>query len=497
MKKVLFLVLGGFIIVVGFLAFTTFYAKKQVDRFFTSENEILYSQGPVTWKLASSASGLFNSKYNTELLIYNKNIISFEHKTRFGLTDFNIFNIGSIDTTATLSKDLSEDEKTYAFNFLSNVTFSGIDSKIHIKEGSKQITKEGRFGTKELFDIAWKDINIRYFVPFKRDLIESNADIPYLSFNFGKDENDNISIVIENQKYSSLISKKKLDFWLGESTASIDAISISDTSKKYIYDYEEDEYDYEEYDLSNTEDEEYSDSDDIEKIAKATDEIITTNNIYLSGFHIKSNVEDAGNSNIASNTKVSLKNIVFSDEEENVTLGDMVFDISLENIDLHSAKEFLKAFEGFDFTNKSKQLELGLSLIEQASNMLRKHPQISLNEFSGKYEGQEYKANGFVKYIGNGGLQYIMMSIDKDLEAKLDLSISDKLVRDEILKDYNTEQIYYGEDDLESKIQDIKDLGFKIENGVIKGVIEYKNSEITINGKTFFTYESFINEILK
>ncbi|MDR0580423.1 MAG: YdgA family protein [Campylobacteraceae bacterium] len=523
MKKLLLLVLGLLIVIVGFFAFSVFYSKNKVDLFFTANDGVLYKDNlrGIRWELGNSTSKIFNGKYTTKVLLFDEQIAVLEHEAKFGLKNFNIFKMGSIKTEIKFDKPtlssrllyyypyqdidsqntnrLSEIERLISslndISFSSDIRLSGIDTKIDIKEGSKELEKDG-----ELLAFSWKDIDGNYLLSFKRDTIEFNANIPYISSTLNGSK-DNNSLIVENQIYKNYASKRKTGIWLGNSLIKIGKISFASISAKNIYDYDEYEYDdYDEYysdsdDYSNESDEYYSEplkENDENKTTEAdNDEEVIAADIYngeeeveivhtnftLLNIDITSSIKEGSDSTLYSDNKISVKNFALNNEQE-LVIDNAVLDISLQNIDLESVKKMVDSLENVDFEDKIQLALFGASLVGYLPNTLAKHPKIILNELSAKYANQTHKANGFIQYIGDGNLQSIYQNIKNDIIAKLNMDIG--------LKSFNKiyGSVYYNEEEeLNSNLEKLKEFGFKVEDDKIKGDAEYKNNSLIVNGK--------------
>ncbi|MDR1284879.1 MAG: YdgA family protein [Campylobacteraceae bacterium] len=475
MKKLMFLTLGLLVVIVGFFAFSVFYSKSKVDLFFTADNKSLYNAGGVVWKLNDFESKIFNGKYTTEFSILDEKIADFEHEAKFGLSGLNIFNIGSIETTVNFYDQV--------FNVSSDVKFGGINTKIDVKANSKEFnnTKE------EFFTFSWKDIKANYFTSFERDIASSNADIPYFLANINTNK-DNVSFEIENQKYSSHMSKRKVGLWLGDSSIKIGKISVAVEERvsyytdNYNYDdyYAEDGYDdYDDY----AEDYDYGAKDD--EYAEEEIEVFNTN-VTFSDIDMLFSIKEGDNLTITSDNRLSLKNFILNNDEVNLTLNDIVSDVSFQNIDLNSLKKIEDSLKNVNFQDQKQLMYLGMSFMGYAPDILAKHPKIALNEFSIKYADQIHKVSGFIQYIGNGDLKSLQKNIQNDLIAKFDISIGQTFVKEILSKDFNS--YYYDPEEIEElvnkRIKGYEKMGFEIGNNEIKGTIEYKNGDLLINGKS-------------
>ncbi|MDR1460663.1 MAG: YdgA family protein [Campylobacteraceae bacterium] len=489
MKKFLFLILGLLVVVVGFFAFSIFYSKSKVDLFFNTDNKSLYNKGGITWKLNDFESKIFNGKYTTELSIFDEKIAVFEHEAKFGLRGLNILNIGSIETTA---KIYDFDNIERIFNLSSDVKFNGINTKVDIKENSKELDNDAQ---KELFVFSWKDIKANYFTSFERDVIDFNANIPYFSALINAKQ-ENVSFVIENQKYSSYTSKRKVGMWLGNSLAKIGKISVTIDSKKENYDYYggyyDDDYDNSDYYSYEDESDNFSENNDYTSENDEKPAEIVNTNVELSGIDMLFSIEEGNNLTISSNNKLSLENFALGKDETNLTLNDIVFDISLQNIDLDSMKKIMDSFDNVDLQDDKQLVLLGMSFIGYAPNILAKHPKLTLNELSIKYGNQTHKIDGFIQYIGNGDLQSLYKNIKNDLIAKFNISVGQTSVREILRKQFEGDS-YETEEDAEEllnkRFEELKELGFELENNEIKGTIEYKNNALLINGKSSILLE--------
>jgi hypothetical protein len=504
-----------------------FYSKNKVDLFFTANDGLLYKDNlrGIKWELSNSVSKIFNGKYTTEVLLFDEQIAILEHEAKFGLKDLNIFKIGSIKTAIKFNKTklanelpydefygnsdfkstnkLNEIKKLLAslsdISFSSDIRFGGIDTKIDIKEGSKEFENNG-----ELFAFSWKDIDGNYLLSFKRDTVEFNANIPYVSSMINSSK-ENSSLIVENQIYKNYASKREVGIWLGNSLIKVGKISFASTSVKNIYDYDEysDEYgDYDDYYLDSddyyanesykyygellkeTNDEnKTAETNNDEEEAIATDiyeeevEIVHAN-FTLINLDIASNIKEGADSTLYSDNKISVKNFVLNNEQEFV-LDDAVFDISLQNIDLESIKKVVNSLENIDFSDKIQLALLGASFMGYLPNTLAKHPKIVLNELGAKYANQTHKANGFIQYIGDGDLQSIYQNIKNDITAKLNIDIG----WESFNKIYKDVLSYNEDEELNSNLEKLKELGFKVEDDKIKGAAEYKNNSLIVNGK--------------
>jgi hypothetical protein len=484
MKKLLLLICGLLIIIVGFFVFSVFYSKNKVDLFFNVDNGFLYNRSGFILKTSSSDSKIFNGKYTTEFLMFDKKIVVFEHEAKFGLRSFNIFNIGSIKTTAKFI------DTGYEFNISSDVKFNGINAKADIKENSKEFNMGS-----ELFTISWKDIKTDYFTSFERDIVDFKADMPYISTVLSS-ESDNISIIVENQKYASSTSERKVGIPLGYSSIKIGKMSVSSSIEQKIYD------DYYNYDgnndyYSNNYDENgdyYSDNYEENSEEKIKTEIIDTY-FTLSDISMISDLKDSDNLTIILDNKLSLKNLTVNNNEKNLTLDDVVFNISLQNIDLNSAKNIIDSFQNINIEDEKQLALLGLSYLGYIPNILSKHPKISFDELSLKYKDQTHKLNGFIQYVGNGDLKSLYVNIKKDIKAKFDISIGDKLIKNILRGDSNYYDAQTADDDLNETFEYLKTIGFTVENGMLKGVLEYQNGDLLINEKSYPQLLSIFNSI--
>ncbi|MDR3177495.1 MAG: YdgA family protein [Campylobacteraceae bacterium] len=492
MKKLLLLILGFLVVVIGFFAFSVFYSKSKTDLFFTANDGVLYksdASGQITWRLSNSTSKIFNGEYTTEIIFLDKKVAELEHKAKFGLSGLNILKIGSIDTKVKIYKltlddlvkskietyedygDIKDDIKLNSikdtFDTLDNVSYSsdikfnGINAKIDIKGDLKE--SESKYGASS---ILWGDVKGNYLLSFERDTVDFNINAPSLSSN-QTGVSSNFSLVLENQKYLYSASKRKVGVWLGDSSIKIGKIFIarSKQNSNYVddyYDYYDDEGDY---DLDEEED---YDADE-EELAE-----ITNTNFTLSNFNMLSTTKEGSDSTIFSDNKISIEKLIISENQDSKSLDDIVLNTSLKNLDLESFKKIISSIENTDLKDQTQLILLGTSLIEYIPDILAKHPKFAIDELSVKYANQTHKLNGFIQYVGSGNIQSIYKNLQNDMDAKLDINIGFDMVKN--LSSY---------DELEDKEVEakFKELGFEIKDNKLKGVIEYKKGSLTINGK--------------
>ncbi|MDR2636131.1 MAG: YdgA family protein [Campylobacteraceae bacterium] len=520
MRKLLLLILGFLVVIVGFFAFSVVYSKSKVNLFFTANDGVLYKDNMrgITWKVSSPANETLNGEYTTEVLFYDTKIAVLEHKVKFGFQSLNLFKIGSIETEIkTTEADSSEsefggiydfrnviapDELRKAFNFLSStnlssdIRFSGIDIKIDLKEGSKKIESKD-----EIFDLTWKDVKGNYLVSFEKDTIDLDFEIPYFASNMNSAEGGNASFVIENQRYAGHVSKRKVGIWLGVFLTKIDKISVESAFKKETYNYDNYyDYGYDDYsdDLDDS-DEYYDEPSEDYTASKDEEEVeIVNTNFVLSGLEIASNTKEGDNSTITSNSIISAKNFALGGED-NLTLDDIVFNVDFQNIDLQSMKKILDSFENIDLQSATEVelLLFGTSFLSYIPDILAKHPKIVINELSAKYANQTHKIDGFAQYIGSGDLQKVYANIDNDIVMKINFDLGENLFREFFRQKAYKNSYGYDTEDKEAFEKNVANeitlnigaleerFGVKPKDGAYKGIFEFKNGDFLMNGKPY------------
>jgi uncharacterized protein YdgA (DUF945 family) len=392
----------------------------------------------------------------------------------FGIRSLNIFKLGSItsegkiDKIPDMPKFLEKEVK-----FVSSIGFSGIDTNFFAKENSLSLEDDETWRDKEPVLISWKDINLNIYVSFDRDVLNFDADIPYFAVSSNKTY-EKFSIVIEDQKYSSRSSDKKVGFWLGDSSAEIGKIKIISKSSidDNYYRFGDDEDDDESYDDDD------STVEDVESV------------VTLSGLGIYSDIKDEANSTLAVNTKITLGTLGVesnSADEKNKTIENIVLDLSLQNLDLESMKKIYESMSDLNPTDEKAMIFVLLAWAGYVPDILSKKPKIVLEELSAKYEGQTNKIKGFIQYIGKGDIKTLYNTWQKDLAAKLDFDISEKIGK-EIIKDKLPSWEYDTDEELQEAVEEKlksleKSYNIKIQNGAMKGSFEYKDGKQTLNGK--------------
>jgi uncharacterized protein YdgA (DUF945 family) len=463
MRKILLSVVVVVVVLAGYSAYTVFHSKSKVDAFFHLNEGNLYNRSGITWKLTGSEVGTFGGKYTTELSVYGYHVATVEHEAVFGVRGLNIFNLGTITSTATI-EEIAEFAQVSGKKFVinSDIGFSGLQTNFFTKENSKSLDEE-----KIPVTLSWKDIKVSTYVSFERDVLDYEADIPYFSAS-SNGTYDTFSVVIENQKYSSSMSDKKVGFWLGDSSFKIGKIQFITKEAQIEYSGDEDEEDTEEL-----------------KVSGFYDSVVT-----LSGLDVYSDVKDEAASTLASNTKVKLDTLSIEGNvagEENKTIENIVLNLNLENLDLESLKKIYNSLSNIDPLDKQAMMFVAFEWATYVPDILGKQPKIVLKELSGKYKGKTSKISGLVQYIGKGNVATLATAWQKDITGKLDFEISDEIVK-KILKDqlpswnYNTDEEL--EKAVEGKLKGLEEsLGIKVQDGTIKGSFEYKDAKPTLNGK--------------
>ncbi|MDR0762302.1 MAG: YdgA family protein [Campylobacteraceae bacterium] len=448
MKKIAIFVLVLLILISGYFIFGVYYTNKKINAFFNHDNGVLYESAGLKWKLAESKTTLLEGNYKTEVSLDNKPFLVLEHEVVFGMR-FNPFKIGSINTKGKIissGNDEIPEILQQEFNVKSNVIVGGIDGSIVINGGN---ISTYNIYSGENDNITWQNTKADFFISFKRDKFNFDADIPLIKFEgaFGE------FFVLEEQKYKSR-SIKKEGLWMGNSDIAISKVELSD---KYSM------------------------------------------NFLLSNLKINSNVDTGKSSTITNINKISFGELKYSDIESaaDVSFGDIVLNFNLENLDLESMKKITEAVQKIDPTNSNQASFVVLSLFGYMSNILAKHPKITVEEFSGKYANQSAKMSGFVQYVGDGDLMNVYANLNKDIDAKIDFEFMQEVLRKYFEQKTGTN--YYGydpEDDeafQEALNEEInlsieafeEDTGMRPENGLYKGTLEFKRGDFFLNGRIY------------
>ncbi|MDR0666208.1 MAG: YdgA family protein [Campylobacteraceae bacterium] len=453
MRKIAVFALILLILLGGYFAFSVYYTNKKVTAFFNHNNGVLYESAGLKWKLTQADATLFEGAYKTEVTIDDKLFLKLEHEAVFGMR-FNPFKIGSIDTKGEiiLNDDETSEILQREFNVKSDVIIGGIEGSIAVSNGSIGIYDVYSEGSN---NITWQDMKADFFISFKRDKFNFDADIPYIRF-------DGVSgefFVLEGQKYKSQ-SVKKEGLWMGDSDIAMSKIEFSD--------------------------------------GHSTD-------FLLSKLKFSSNIDVGESSTLKNTNKISFDEFKYSNIETaaDISLSDIVLNFNLENFDLESMKKLTEALRQIDTANSNQASFVMFSLFGYMSDILAKHPKITIEEFSGKHANQSGKISGFIQYIGDGDLMNVYADFDKDIIMKMDFEFTKEALKKYFEQKINTN--YYGydtEDDeaFQKTLDEEIDLGIeafeeetgmRAQDGLYKSVLEFKESNFFINDRL---YKSDIEE---
>ncbi|MFV0482200.1 MAG: DUF945 family protein [Campylobacteraceae bacterium] len=448
MKKILGLIVLVAVLLVGFYFYTINSASKKVDAFFTGDGGTLYDRSGLTWKLVEAKKGFFKSEYTTSVLIYNQFEVSVVHKASFGLQGFSLSRVGKMISTITLP-EMEELDSLSSKNLTinSDITTSGFDTVLSSNDGSYDLDKRTK--------ASWKGVNGNYFFTFGKDEIDAYLDIPY----FEIDEKDRTKIVIENQKYTSKSSYKEIAFWLGDSTAKIDKITVTDLRE-------------------------------------------AGNGASLSNLDMFSILKKGENDTIFSENRFSIKQVTFKDAYDAVDIkaDNLVFNMDLENLDTESFKNIYDSTAGLDMNDQNQLLFTVMSWGSYVPKILGKKPKITFKDISGEYNGEKHSLNGFIEYVGNGKIAgFRDNSLMRDILSNIDITTSEKfvktLLKNDVEKNLRWKYMYndqISKEELNSEVEfavqntidAFKNLyNIQIENGVIKVKFNLKDGVATVNDR--------------
>ncbi|MDR1976290.1 MAG: YdgA family protein [Campylobacteraceae bacterium] len=446
MKKSVVFIPLAVVLIGGYFAFSIFYTNKKIDEFFHHNGGDLYERAGFRWSLASAKTGLFSGKYETEVFFNEEKILIFEHDVAFGAR-FNPLKVGSIQTKGKLIKsDEIPDITDKEFNLKSSITLGGIDTDVSIKSDSigRQDIYSGEYE-----NLTWRDAKGRFFISFGRDELDIKANIPFVKFDGAWDE----FVIVEDQKYESHSSKKETGVWIGDSIIDIGRVEFSG-----------------------------------EPISFSLSKLKARMDIFADKGYTLKNVN-----------KISFDDFKYSniDSAQKLWLSDIVFNINLENLDTNSMRKIYEAISSIDLTNEAQANLVLLSLFAYTSDILAKQPKIVLEELSGKYSNQSCKISGFVQYTGDGDLQKVYTSLDKDIVAEVDFEVAQKALKEYFRADIY--KYYYGYDpedeiqfreDVESEValnvQEFEDeFDIKADKGIYKGTLEFKDGGYLLDGRPY------------
>lgn len=454
MKKIISSIV---IVLIGYFFFTVYYAGNKTDSFFNNDDGIIYKEGVIAWKTASSNKTFFSGSYDSEILVNGIKISSINHKIDFGMKGLNPFDIGKITYSSTYDlknfiknyleqsygyvlddyDDYNElvDKLNIQFNGVGTVSYNGLNIATNIKNDTHEISD---------FILSWDPIISTSFISFDKNHMQGNIVIPKVEMQTNFSYGENIIASFKNQKYNFDASKKNIGVWIGKYSVNIDEILINNKEDNFT-------------------------------------------ELMISKLGAISSMKEGKNSTLESRIEVSLNSI--NAPFENTTLSDVNLDIVLENLDLESFKKINDTLSGIDVNNKNQIMVAGITIMSYIPALLEKQPKFVINDFSGKFDNKNFKVSGFAQYIGDiRNLSMFSGREDalKELSSKISFNIDKELFYNTIKNIYQNGFRYYylTDEEIEEEINsNLNILNIKTDKESVDIIFEIKDGKIIINDK--------------
>ncbi|MDR2100256.1 MAG: YdgA family protein [Campylobacteraceae bacterium] len=465
MRKSVIFILLILIVLSGGYFISVYYAGKKTDEFFNRNNGVLYNHSGLKWVLTDSQKNFFNAQYQTKLSADNETLFTFEHAAAFDV-NINPFNVGYINTKiniTTSKKELSRlSDKEFRLN--SMIKLNGIDTSAFIEGGS---VSDYDVFSGEYENLTWKDINAKVFISFKKDIFSFDADIPLIKIDASQDR----FFIAENQTYKGYFNKKEFDLWLGDWDMNIEKIDFSGDTDRLL--------------LTNLKFQSQI-SEDKDLMLKHSNEISFDKFDYASNFRKSQKSFQQLLDKLDNNNSIENKEELF--------LSDIIFNVSVENLDSESIQKISKIMSEIDISDDHQLGGAIMASFGYISDIFAKHPKVVVEEFSGKISNASVNISGFAQYVGDGNLMNIYDNFADYIAIKMDFNIDENVFKEYFRKE--TYAIYggYGLEDTTNFMENMAELkmeifedeiGIKSQNGVYNGTFEIKNGEFLLNGKIY------------